>query len=477
MSEVHLPAIRATAGEIVAHRNAALEAYERSYRALTTAQAVFSEAHEFARLATGGVQTSINAHLRDPGAEKVKLHVDVAPIDDFKRVARHVVDAGVWARVVQMTGLESLMDKKAKDELRQSMLTDPPEVTEDNILATVENFALQANEIFQRGIAEAFSNLDPRFKSHDGWKIGSRVILSHAFDSWGSWSYHHNRQDTLSDIERTFRVLDGKRPDEPFNGVVDAIRAERGFGGGARQSEIDADYFKVRIFRNGNAHLWFKRDDLVERVNKLLAEYYGAVIPEERRERPKGGGAPKTTPAARDFAFFPTPPELAARVVDEHAALYRRDGDAQLRVLEPSAGAGALAMAASKQGAIVDCVEMESARAAGLRAMGVFGRVICADFLRVAPDRAYDRVVMNPPFDRERDIDHVLHALKFLKPGGRLVSIMSAGTRYRETRKSADFRALVERHGGRIWDLPPRSFSSVGTNCNTVVVIMNGAVA
>ena len=77
---------------------------------------------------------------------------------------------------------------------------------------------------------------------------------------------------------------------------------------------------------------------------------------------------------------------------------------------------------------------------------------------------------MNPPFDRERDIDHVVHALKFLRPGGRLVSIMSAGTEFRETRKSIAFREMIDGLGGTWRDLRPGSFASVGTYVNTVVL-------
>ena len=71
--------------------------------------------------------------------------------------------------------------------------------------------------------------------------------------------------------------------------------------------------------------------------------------------------------------------------------------------------------------------------------------MIRGDFLHLKPDpeNLYDRVVMNPPFDRERDIDHVIHALKFLAPEGVLVAIMSAGTEFRETRKSVAFRELM----------------------------------
>jgi hypothetical protein len=77
---------------------------------------------------------------------------------------------------------------------------------------------------------------------------------------------------------------------------------------------------------------------------------------------------------------------------------------------------------------------------------------------------------MNPPFDMERDIDHVMRAMQFLAPDGILVAVMSAGTEFRETRKSIAFRTLVANLNGSWQDLPRGSFASVGTNVNTLIV-------
>ena len=47
-----------------------------------------------------------------------------------------------------------------------------------------------------------------------------------------------------------------------------------------------------------------------------------------------------------------------------------------------------------------------------------------ADFLECNGDLGtFDRIVMNPPFTNGDDIKHIMHALKMLKPGGRLVAI------------------------------------------------------
>jgi hypothetical protein len=70
--------------------------------------------------------------------------------------------------------------------------------------------------------------------------------------------------------------------------------------------------------------------------------------------------------------------------------------------------------------ALVDCVEIQPHLAADLQASGLYKRVYVQNFLSLTPETTglYDRVVMNPPFDRQRDIDHVMHALKILEAGG-----------------------------------------------------------
>lgn len=106
------------------------------------------------------------------------------------------------------------------------------------------------------------------------------MILSYAFDSNGLWNYNRNHRDTFQDIERAFLILDDRQPVPTYAGLVAAVSSDRGNIWKAHQSFIETEFFRVRVFKNGNAHIWFKRDDLVEKVNKQLAEYYGEVIPE-----------------------------------------------------------------------------------------------------------------------------------------------------------------------------------------------------
>jgi predicted RNA methylase len=164
----------------------------------------------------------------------------------------------------------------------------------------------------------------------------------------------------------------------------------------------------------------------------------------------------------QDFGVFYTPASLAARAAD---ALEIKPGKL---VLEPSAGMGALARAASDRGAQVVCVDFLPKHAAVLEKLG-FGFVL-GDFLLCDPADfpKFDGVLMNPPFAKQADAQHVLHALKFLKPGGRLVAIMSASVTFRDTPWYNKVRELA----ASIEPLPPGSFKDSGTSVNAVLVVI-----
>jgi len=57
------------------------------------------------------------------------------------------------------------------------------------------------------------------------------------------------------------------------------------------------------------------------------------------------------------------------------------------------------------------------------------------DFLEVDCWPGFDRIAVIPPLTYEQDIEHVLHAFQMLKPGGRLVAVMSEEALCRMNRK------------------------------------------
>ncbi|HEV7805433.1 MAG TPA: methyltransferase [Solirubrobacteraceae bacterium] len=174
--------------------------------------------------------------------------------------------------------------------------------------------------------------------------------------------------------------------------------------------------------------------------------------------------------SARAAGFFATPPALVAELVAVAQILPHH------RVLEPSAGHGALAarvveIVGADNLTIVELLD-ENCRV--LRGLGY--EPVHGDFLTVDLDGPFDRIVMNPPFDGRQDVRHVAHAFGLLAPGGRLVAVMAESVTYRDDRATRAIRELVDACGS-VTRNPARSFAASGTDIATVTVLLDKPAA
>ena len=168
-----------------------------------------------------------------------------------------------------------------------------------------------------------------------------------------------------------------------------------------------------------------------------------------------------------EFNFFETPDDIVQRMV------IKADIRGTDRVLEPSAGMGAIIRALAEKTSKIDTYElMEKNYNYLCHNFADRVNVFLRDFLTVVPEVVYDKIVMNPPFMKQSDIIHVSHAWKFVKPTGRLVAIMSPGFTFRQNKLSTDFLKMVEEFG-YYEKLPENSFKSSGTGVSTVMVVLD----
>lgn len=172
----------------------------------------------------------------------------------------------------------------------------------------------------------------------------------------------------------------------------------------------------------------------------------------------------------QDLGQFESPPAVVSRIM-ELSEIGEFPGAPA--VLEPSAGSGNIALAALAAGARVTAYEIDPKRVAALRKAGV-PAVNEGDFLTSHLPAMFDLVLMNPPFAKQADIDHVLHAAKFLKAGGRLVSVMSASVMFRDNKKTQAFRDWVhEQPTGTMEMLPDDAFKASGTAVRACIVAVD----
>jgi len=456
-----IPANQIPLVQLCGQRDAALQKMDEAIQCLAKGLALAEEARDLASHAANGVAFSVVDRRQDSHYRRL---FEAFSADQSREVFRKHTDACVWIHLIDAMGMSRLMDATAKEDFHKQLQKEVPEVNEGNVYATLASLHGDANLIFQRGLAVAFSSLDKRFKSHDAFQLGSRVILTNLFDEWGSIRYGSKTKDTIADIERVLAVLDGK---EPNAGALFEEVSKSRKGWGRQQGVCETEYLRIKTYKNGNAHLWFTRDDLVQKANLVLAEYYGEVLPDgvpgkEETIKTKSGLP------AKDLSFYPTPEPVVKALFHD---LYYPNG---CRVLEPSAGTGALALEAVCKGWEVDAIEIDAARVQQLSLIrGV--QVFPGNFLQMAPRPEYDLVVMNPPFYGTHWMEHVIHAWDWLKPGGKLRTVLPATAELGETSKHKAFREWAEKHTawGRplyFHSLPAESFSSSGTRINTVIL-------
>ena len=145
--------------------------------------------------------------------------------------------------------------------------------------------------------------------------------------------------------------------------------------------------------------------------------------------------------------------------------------DSTSEVLEPSCGNGQLADVIWEHlPAGMCCIELNTdmKRYLSEKPYGVSYR----DFLDVTKKEigAINRVVMNPPFTRHQDIDHVRHAYDLLDAGGILVAIMCESTFFRTDKKSVEFRDFLDSVYAQTIKLEPGAFRESGTDVATRIV-------
>lgn len=162
--------------------------------------------------------------------------------------------------------------------------------------------------------------------------------------------------------------------------------------------------------------------------------------------------------------LFPTPAELADVMAEEAELEPGQD------ILEPEAGTARILRAIAKKVDLrqvnLTAVEIDRRLHAMLAASFRDVKAKHADFLQCDESLGkFDRILMNPPFSNGQDIAHITHAMKFLKPRGKLVAVCANGPRQHEQLKK-----LVEQRGGKWRDLPADTFKTSGTGVHTALI-------
>ncbi|EBO9655248.1 DUF4942 domain-containing protein [Salmonella enterica subsp. enterica serovar Berlin] len=188
------------------------------------------------------------------------------------------IDRSIWRDLMGKSGMISLMDAEARDQWYNSLGKDDiPAISEANILSTFEQLHQSKAEVFERGVINVFKGLSWDYKSNSPCKFGKKVILEGLvqYDRWGFHFRHGRRRDQLSDLDRMLNLLDGRPVPENRNDL--AVRLDAHISK-QYSSVFEDEYVEIRYFQKGTGHIIFKRPDLVDKMNDIVARHYPEML-------------------------------------------------------------------------------------------------------------------------------------------------------------------------------------------------------
>lgn len=179
----------------------------------------------------------------------------------------------------------------------------------------------------------------------------------------------------------------------------------------------------------------------------------------------------------KEFQFFATP----AHVADELVILANINSNH--KILEPSAGRGAIVDAIGRKINIrkpnlIHVFELMDINISFLEKRNVIS-FQGKDFTLMKPqvtegvDDRYDRIIANPPFSKNQDIEHIYKMWEFLKPGGRIVTIASNHWRFASGKKELAFRQWIADTHAELHEVEAGAFKESGTNISVCILIID----
>lgn len=250
---------------IITQRNYALDVYAQGLDLIQQAQKLMKDVtkdkfYGFKILARNGVDA------------------DNTP-DSVKKMTR-AIDAGIWQRLMNDTGMKTLMSHQQINEWEKQLDSkDMPEVTRDNVIASFTALHENKSEMFAKGIVDLFKKLSWDYKTNCPCKLGDKIIVNRMVGSSYdiSWTPSDEGRNKLNDLEKMMCVLDGKQVPDHRIGAGEKFyyfTQENKWNG----EKYEHDYFSVKYFKKGTAHIHFKRSDLVEKMNEIISDAFPNAI-------------------------------------------------------------------------------------------------------------------------------------------------------------------------------------------------------
>jgi hypothetical protein len=208
----------------------------------------------------GSGQRSYRSHTADEISQRMKL--------------------AAWKAIIQKLNIRRLMSSGRAKELDEALsggkgAEEFPDITPETIQQVAAGYCMSANEFLEEAIAEEYRYWRPgrryaNYKRNSDWKLNRKIIQTYCVEAGygGKWRCNYHNQQHVTALDSIFHMLAGRGPVKEYKGPLASAIEETPLHEKAGETE----FFKFRCNANGNLHLEFKRQDLLDLFNSIAGK-------------------------------------------------------------------------------------------------------------------------------------------------------------------------------------------------------------
>lgn len=189
----------------------------------------------------------------------------------FHERSRHKIDSYFWGVLYHISGITAFMLRDTTYDFAENLSKEsPPVFCMQNVTAAIKEIDSQKYKYFIKSLDYIFRIRSRKHKTNKGGYLTKKMIFSGRCNI-----YHASLSLTFGyDLYRILMIIDGKFGIHEENLLKELNMAYNNFTLGKKD-----EYLEYKRYGNGNVHLTFKRDDLLDKLNTILSVLYPMSVP------------------------------------------------------------------------------------------------------------------------------------------------------------------------------------------------------
>jgi len=190
---------------------------------------------------------------------------------ETERVGKYV-DAQMWDRLLDESGLRTFMNQKRRTEWGgQIHDANVPEFTPENITATFVQIHDSRGDMVVEGVTDVYRRLSWNYKTNNPHKLGKKIIVDYFGEQrHGYYRINHQSCSDLDDLIRVFCLVNGEPEPDHRDGIYSLTSDAKAAG----KSTLETKYLKLKWYKKGTVHVEFRDPKSVAAMNRMIGKKF-----------------------------------------------------------------------------------------------------------------------------------------------------------------------------------------------------------